>query len=206
MYNHIDKNKYLELREELRKKTRGFKFDNEKKDSKPQTTFKIMRLQLNHFLDDYAVFLAHYEIFQGEGNQLESIHLAENVIKNFTSFWDYIGFYLNIAYELKFKFKDVYFKKAIGKINRTSKGTQLYKFSKKLENLYDDDGIRNYRHKSIHRSKLAYFRDEERKNNNKELLNDLKRKIEESYNRIIKALKIYFKMINECELIKEIKR
>lgn len=203
IYNHIEKDIYLKYRDQLRKETRNFKFDKENQ-RLPQVTFEIIRLELNHLLDDYACFLAHYEKFQGKRNKLESIHIAENVIKNFNSFWDYLGFNLNLVYSLNIDFDDVYFKKVIGEINFISQGTPLRKLSIKLEKLYDKDKkIRDYRHKSIHRSKLAYFRNENENTDN--ILNNLKEKLKESYNRIIKALKIYFKMINECEPFIEIK-
>lgn len=84
IYNHIEENIYLKYRDQLHKKTRNFKFDNENQ-KLPQATFEIIRLELNYMLDDYACFLAHYEKFKGKRNKLESIHIAENVIKNFNS-------------------------------------------------------------------------------------------------------------------------
>lgn len=203
MYNDISEELYSKYRQKFYKNISGLEFKN-KTNSLAQTSFDIMKQNLKHFADDYSVFLSHYEKFKGEKNALDSVHLAENVMKNFNSFWDYLGFYLNLIYKLGINFEKVCFKKAIGKINLTSKGTKLRKFSIKLENIYDKDKkVRDYRNQSIHRSKLAYLRNENETTD--DILNNLKKELKESYDRIIRALKIYFKIINECEPIIEIK-
>ncbi|MFW6047374.1 MAG: hypothetical protein ACOCP4_06295 [Candidatus Woesearchaeota archaeon] len=156
MYNQIPEKEYSYYQQKYYKQIGNYSL--EEKDFFGYYTFKIIKQVLKHFVNDYAAYRAHYEKWKNTGNRLHTIHFGLNVVQEFVSFWDYIGYDLNMIFELRIKNNEVNFSKAVDSICKKFNG-KLRRLTIELKNLFEEDkNLRDYRNEFVHRFHSIYFR------------------------------------------------
>ena len=181
IYDKIPEDEYIFFHQKKREPFIKLKFN--KTDNFSQHFYDVIIQSIQFFMDDYACFLASYDI---KGHTINKIHLGLNVSTNFVSIWDYIGYHLHEVYGFKSESKS-YFGEVIDTAIKETNSKDL----KKLKTKFDKDSIlrKLYRNPFTHEIHLSFFY--KHQESKKQKLDNLKNELNKSYEIILFALKKY---------------
>lgn len=160
------------------------------------TCYNILRNVIIFYQHDYAAFLAHMEKWQQTGNNMDSIHLGLKVAQDFTTFWDYMAFQINMIFCLNIEEDKIAFNFVLNRLRKISNNA-LSQSIDNLKSIYNKEESfrKRYRNTFTHRYHDVFFQ-RNKEDTYQGKLEMLSTELETSYNNMISGLNEFRIMIN----------